>query len=245
MKKIKIIGALVVLVVVILLVKSFGGSGQQVSQFDTVDTVGSFYGDWLEAVKEPLSADPSAETLAKSPILSKVLREKIAEARANSETNLDPVLCQAEAPADISIRKVYENEGEAAQILVTEKGNPTSTQALITLEWYKDGWFIKDIECSLGEVAPEREFSFEQTGFLLKDSIPSPFDSKNWHIIFEDNGVAGNVVPIFFDSKSECTALDGKIATCDPSKFSETSQVSVKGQMTERGATIQKLEFVK
>lgn len=233
------------LIVVIALVKIFtGGSGQQVSLLDSTDTVAEFYDQWLEAARNPATADPSLATLADSSLLSKALKTKIANAQSNSETTIDPVLCQASIPAAISIRNVYENEGQV-QILVTEKGKSSANQAIVTLNKQKNGWFINDIECSSGEVPPEREFSFEKVGFLLKSSVPNPYNPKNWHLVFEDNGNAGNVVPLIFDSESQCTSLDGKKSVCTPDTFSETMKVSIQAQMTERGATVKKLEFVK
>ena len=63
--------------------------------------------------------------------------------------------------------------------------------------------------------------------------------------MFEENGVQGNVVPLFFDKDSECSDLEGKKATCAPDQFTETTKVSIKGQMTEYGANVKRLELVK
>jgi hypothetical protein len=202
MKKTTIIGVVVVLAVVAVLfwVVFKGSNEQQVSKLDVADTVGNFYVQWLKAVQEP-TADPDKITLAKSPILSKALKDRLVGAlKLNADP--DPVLCQTVTPENIAFRNVYEDEGEA-QMLVTSRDKEVTEQALVTLIRYNDGWYIDDIECSLGEFAPEREFSFEREGHLLKGSVPPPFDSKNWHLVFEENGIPGHVVPLFFDSKSQ------------------------------------------
>jgi hypothetical protein len=240
----KIIIFLVIIAIAGLIWFSFGGpTGQQVSKLDATDTVGDFYGKWLKAAQTPTAADPSQATLAKSPILSKSLRDKLANAQKDSNAT-DPVLCQTKVPEGISTRNVYINENEA-QILITSKDKKVTDQALITLTKLNGGWYINDIQCSLGEFAPEKEFSFEAVGFLLKGSIPKPYNPKNWHIVFEEDGKPGNVVPLFFNSKSQCTSLSGSKSICKPEQFTEATKVSIRGQMTERGADVNQLEFVK
>ena len=246
MRKIKIIGVVVVLVAIVGLVwfSARSSAEQQVSKLDAVDTVGDFYDKWLKAAQLPTTADPSLATLAKSPILSKSLRARLVSAQKDSNTTTDPVLCQTTVPEGISMRRVYMSEDEA-QILVTSKDKNVTSQAFVTLNKYNDGWYINDIQCSLGEFAPEREFSFEKGGYLLKGSIPKPYNPKNWHLVFEDNGEPGHVVPLLFDSGSQCVGLDGGKSVCKPDQFTEATKVFVRGQMTERGANVKQLEFVK
>lgn len=219
-----------------------GSSEQQVSELDAVDTATNFYQDWLRAAKSPQDAEPNLDTLAKWPILSKSLRDKIKEGRKDSD--MDPVLCQTTVPEDISMRRIYTGE-EEVQMLVTSKDKEVTNQATVTIKKYNEGWYIDNIECSLGEFAPDREFSFEKEGFLLKDSIPAPYNSNNWHLVFEDNGQAGNVAPLLFGPESQCTNLDGEKSVCDPSQFTEATKVYVRSQMTERGANVVQLEFAK
>jgi len=245
MKKTKIIVVVVALVAIALVAWFFTkSSGQQVSKLDVIDTVGNFYDQWLEAVKEPLSTDPSRADLANLPILSKTLGNRLTETLKQSDIAPDPVLCQTVIPEEISIRTVSENT-DKAQVLVMSRDKKVTEQALISLIRYNDGWYIDDIQCSSGEFELEREFSFERKGYLLKDSIPAPYDSKNWHLIFEDGGEAGHVVPLFFDSESQCTGLDGGKSVCKQDQFTETAQVFVHGQMTERGVNVKQQEFVK
>lgn len=246
MNKTKIIGGVLLLVVVLGGVWFFmkDSGGQQVSQLDPSDTVRNFYEPWLAFEKEPFNAEPSQKTLAKSPILSKALREKIAAAQKDATATLDPVLCQSVVPEGINTRSVAISDTEA-QILVTSKDKNVTNQALVRLSPLNGGWYINDIECSLGEFAPEKEFSFEKEGFLLKGSIPKPYNPKNWHLVFEDGGKLGNVVPLFFDAKSECTSLEGVKSVCKPDQFTEATKVLVRSQMAERGAEVKQLLFVK
>ena len=235
-----------VLVAIVGLVWFFakGSTEQQVSRLDAVDTVGDFYHQWLKAAQMPTEADPNLATLAKSSILSKSLRARLISAQKDSDTTTDPVLCQTTIPEDISIRRVYMSEDEA-QILITSKDKNVTNQAFVILNRYNEGWYINDIQCSLGEFAPERKFSFEKAGYLLKDSIPKPYDPKNWHLVFEDNGELGHVVPLLFDSESQCIGIDGSKSVCKPDQFTEAIKVFVRSQMTERGADVKQLEFVK
>ena len=223
---------------------SKGSSEQQTSRFDATDTVINFYDQWLKAAQEPTDADPDQKTLAKSPILSKALRDRLVKAQKNPDTTPDPVLCQTVTPEDISTRRVYE-DAEMAQVLVMSRDKDVTEQAVVTLMKINDGWYIDNIECSPGEFAPEREFSFEKEGNLLKGSIPAPYNPEDWHLVFEQEGVPGNVVPLFFDSKSECTILDGDKTSCTPDQFTEATKVFVRGQMSERGVNVNFLEFVK
>ena len=244
MKKITIIGLVVVLVVVgiIGLVFMKKSDVQEVSKVDAVDTVGNFYNGWLKAAQDT-TADPNRATLAKSPILSKTLRDRLVAAIKQSNTTPDPVLCQTVVPENISLRGVFEDASEA-QVLVTSKNKEITEQALVMLIRHNDGWYINDIQCSLGEFAPEREFSFEREGYLLKGSVPAPYDSKNWHLVFEDRGVSGHVVPLFFDSESQCTSLDDTKTVCAPDQFIEAKKVFIRGQMSERGVTVNQQEFL-
>ncbi len=245
MKKIQIIVSVIVLAVIIGLAYFFySGSQQQVSKLDATDTTINFYDQWLKAVKEPTTADPSLSTLANSPILSKSLRASLTSLQTNPTKTPDPVLCQTVVPTGVSMRNIYVDDNET-QILVTSRDKKVTEQAVVELKKYKEGWYINSIQCSAGEFAPEREFSFEKEGYLLKASVPKPFDPKNWHLIFEDKGEAGHVVPLFFNSESQCTQLDGTKSVCGPEKFTEVTRVSVHAQMTESGASVKKLEFLK
>lgn len=243
MKKIIIIGVVIVLIVVGAFFFTRGTGEQQVSNLDVTDTVRGFYDGWLGAVKDP-AVEPNQKTLAKSPILSKELRSKLATILKDSEATTDPVLCQSVIPEEFSTRTVFESESEA-QILVTSKDKKVTEQAIFSLLKYNEGWYINGIECSLGEFAPKREFTFENVGNLLKGSIPPPYDPKVWHLVYKENNQPGHVVPILFDAESQCKDLSGGQSVCKPSELKEVTKVLIRGQMTERGVDVDQLEFVK
>ena len=243
MKKTTIIGVLVLIAIVLLAVFFMRGSSeQQVSKLDATDTVVSFYDQWLVAAKQP-DTEPNRSKLAKSPILGKTLKDRLVSELKKSDSNLDPVLCQSTVPESISTRTVFQ-ETEKAQILVTSRDKNVTDQAVVSLTRLNDGWFISDIQCSGGEFAPEREFTFEGEGYLLKGSIPAPYDSKNWHLVFEEDGVPGHVVPLLFNSESQCTTLDGNKAVCKLDQLTEAMKVFVQGQMTEYGVSVKQQKVV-
>lgn len=228
----------VVIIAVVLLVRSgtFDRFEQAVSTTDPVNTVLDFYDPWMVAVNAT-STDPYQEGLAETPILSKELREKLAA----HEGDIDPVLCREDGPEQISARPVFENETEA-QVVVTSTDRTQTEQSIVTLLRHNNGWYIADIECSLGEFAPDREFSFEQEGFLLK-SVQPPLDPQYWHLVFEQDGQEGHVAPLFFDATSVCVSPEGQESTCAPDQFVEPSAALVKGQMTERGVQVKRVEM--
>ncbi len=255
MNKAKIIGGVVAIIVIAGLVWFFtahknAAAPEQIlssnagSKLAPTDLIATFYDQWLSAVQNPATANPNTATLAKSSVLSSSLQAKIANAENDPKKTVDPVLCQSTVPAGISTRTVY-TLPDSTEILVTSKDKKVTNQAIVTLKKSDNGWFIDNIDCTLGEYAPVKEFSFDNPGFLLKTSVPKPYNPKNWHLVFEENGQKGHVVPLFFDAKSQCTDLNGNTATCSPDKFTEATKVSVQGQMSETGVNVVKMEFVK
>lgn len=246
MKKLLILAAvLIVTGGVFWSLKGLGGDSldsQAVKYTDPTDAVDSLYSQWLKAAQDP-AVMPDRAALAKSAVFDRDLRDTIADA-LKSGAALDPVLCQSAVPQGITLRTVYE-QADKAQLLVTSKDKAVTNQAIVTLAKSSDSWSINEIECTSGEFAPEKEFSFEKEGFLIQSSVPKPYNNKNWHIVFTEEGRAGNVAPLLFDAKSQCTSLNGTKAACKLDQFSETSQVRVRGQMTERGVMVVHLEFVK
>ncbi len=218
------------------------GGSQAVKYAEPADAVDDFYTQWLKAAQDS-AAVPNHATLVSAPALTKDLSAKLAAA-LEAKTTPDPVLCQATTPAGITLRNVY-TQTDKAQMLVNSKDKKVMQQAVVTLNKAKDGWVISGIECSNGEVAPVKEFTFEQQGFLIQKSIPKPFNNANWHIVFTQDGKPGNVVPLLFDTKSQCTNTAGVKAVCKLSEFTEAAKVMVHAQMTERGAQVVRMEFVK
>ncbi len=209
---------------------------------EPVDIVLDFYEPWLTAVKAT-STDPYQEGLAESLILGKELRARLGEEKRSSEES-DPVLCQSAVAPDtnLSARPIMENEDQA-QVLVMPARQSMQSQASVTLLKQNGGWYVADIECTTGESAPEREFSFEKEGLLLKD-VPEPLDSRYWHLVFEQNGQGGHTVPLFFDEESRCEGPGQAASPCDPAELTQTSKALVQGEMTEEGVKVKHLKVV-
>lgn len=248
-------GAIIVIVIIVAAVFLFArtreqqGTQQQstdlqspvqASTKDPIDIASDFYSSWLNAV-EATGSDPYAEGLDASTILSTTLRAKLAAAKGTTTTNVDPVLCQTKAPTQIATRMVYALPTKE-EVLITAKDQDLTGQSIVTLMKNNDGWYIDDITCAPGEFAPKKEYTFEQEGYLLK-TVPPPYDPKDWHLVFAQDGVQGHVVPLFFSTDSMCTAPDGTTAVCDPSSFVETTKVTVHGDMTDYGVDVKKMEL--
>ncbi len=213
---------------------------QEVSTEEPVEIVRGFYQPWLDAAQST-TTDPYKEGLENSPILSKELRKGIK--KAHSEGGVDPVLCQSTVPDNIGTRIVFEAE-DKIEVLVTARQSSSTEQAIVALLPLNGGWYIDGIRCSPGEFLPDREFSFDREGYLLKD-VPEPLDPQYWHIIFEENGELGHFAPLFFTAESMCSALDKSTAVCNPDTLVPVSKVRVQGQMTELGVEVTRLESLK
>jgi hypothetical protein len=210
---------------------------QEVSNGDPIDVVYDLYSPWLEAAQST-TTDPYQEELGKYPLMSKELRSRLSV----SHEGLDPVLCQTTVPARISMRRVS-GGGGVMQVLVTAKSPATSTeQALVTLRSLEGGWYIDDIKCSPGEFVPEKEFSFDMLGELVKKVSP-PLDPQYWHLMFDESDASGKFVPLFFSASSTCQSVDESNAVCNPNAFMENSKAHVKGGMTEKGVEVKQIEF--
>lgn len=243
MKKILILVVLLVAIISLgfFIKGGFGGGlvGQEVSMEDPVDIVLNFTDEWTSALNSS-TTDPYKLDLDKTPILSKDLRKKLSDAKGHSDEEVDPVLCQLVIPDGVSARVVFENEMET-EILILPTDTGLSKQAIFKLNHLNDGWYINDITCSLGEFAPDREFSFDNEGFLFKDQLSAVGDK--WQILFEEDGEVGHTAPLIFNSESVCRDMKGEESTCSPDQFSETSKALVRGEMSESGVEVKRLEF--
>lgn len=249
-----IIGFVVLAVIVVLISLFFKGSGgssqdgevdlsnQVVSTEAPSDIVLDFYELWLNALHST-GTDPYQSGLATTPILSKKLSDKLVVAQAGSPDGVDPVLCQPTVPEKFRVKSIFELETNAQFLVQAARDKELIGQATVNLVKLNDGWYIDDIYCSSGEVAPVSEFSFEKEGFLLK-SVPPPLDSQYWHLVFEENGKNGHTAPLFFNEESICTYFDGSEGVCDQGKFTDAIAASVKGDMTESGVNVRKLKIL-
>lgn len=240
--------AVVVVVVFFFLIRSGTFSGenwgmkpeQAVSPWEPLDVVMDFYNPWLEA-RQSTTTNPYALGLASNPILSPLLRDRLIASEHRAEGDIDPVLCQTTVPEKVNARIVSEQE-DLIRILVLSRDKTLTAQSTFELKPLNDGWYIDDIVCAAGEFAPDREFTFDQEGYLLK-SVPPPLDPQYWHVVFELDGVPGHTAPLFFDGESTCVSPDGVGSACDTNTFSEPTRARVFGQMTELGVEVDRIEF--
>jgi len=207
---------------------------------DPLDAVSSFYGDWFEA-RTSTTTDPYTLGLPADERLSQSVQEYISQADRNSEK--DPVLCLTNLPPRIGSLPVFNVNGSAQYLVVARGiGGVTPDRAVVDLAVVGDKWLINKIECISGESAPEREFAFERTGYLLKHNEP-PLDPNTWYIVFEENGEDGHIAPLFFSETSLCINAGREESVCQPDNFTNAIQATVKGGMSEAGVEVQRIEY--
>jgi hypothetical protein len=215
---------------------------QQTTTASYVDIALDFYNPWLVAAKST-STDPYKEGLVQNPLLSRTLRDSLAATEGRSESDIDPVLCQTTKPEKVTARIVSET-AESVRVLVMAKEKELTAQSVFTLVSQNGGWFIDSILCAQGEFDVPREFTFDKEGYLLKESIPAPYNNDTWHLVFEDNGEKGHVVPLYFAVDTSCIKIDGVVASCVPDQFTQATKVHIYGNMTEQGVEVKKMEFL-
>jgi hypothetical protein len=208
--------------------------------FDSpIDVTLDFYGEWLTVRQSATST--SLVRLPGMDVLTDGLRARLAESVA-AVPEVDPLLCTVAVPENILGRVVYETD-TAAEVMVYGKDQATPERSLATLDLTDNGWIITGISCSRGEVAPEVEFTFEQTGNLLKASLVTPLDSNKWHLVYTRDGQPGYAAPLYFDAASTCVSSDGTQTVCIPDTLIEPQSATVKGDMTEAGIKVTLLEL--
>lgn len=242
-----IIGVIVVGVIAVVWLSSnsdqvsLGENESAIPEDDAMDFTLSYYNEWLNAVLST-TTDPVTAGLANDARLHEDVQAYLAEYDYSNE--LDPVLCQTAAPNRVGAKASYVMDREA-QFLILARGleEKSSRQAVVDIAAQDGKWVISTITCTEGESAPEREFTFEREGFLLK-SVPPPLDPEYWHLVFEERGVAGHTAPLFFNESSICVSIKGEESVCDPDAFVEAEAVLIKGQMTEAGVDVVRIEFI-
>lgn len=209
-----------------------------------VDVALNFYESWLSVRNTEGGGDPFAAGLLDYPQISKGVREHLAsfEGKLGEEGTEDPVLCQTELPTGLRTIPVYQQE-ESAQIIVRSSSREQFGQALVTLAAKNGLWQITEISCGNAEAGPQGEFSFDKAGFLLKQ-VPAPLDPNYWHLVFQEAGVLGHAVPLFIDESSVCAQKDGTEVACNEDFLKETIPARVKGELTETGVQVKRIELV-
>ncbi len=211
---------------------------------DPVEATVAFYKQWLEAVQDN-TLSPYTSGVLENPILSSDVRSYIENAKeTGGPAGVDPVLCQSVTPEKIRAKATFVLD-DTAEVMVLGRGQGTksSEQAAVRLEVIDGAWKITNIGCYAGESAPEREFTFEKEGFVLK-GVPPQLNPEYWYLVFEENGEAGHTAPLLFDAESICVTTDESEAVCDPEQFVNPSKAFVQAQMTEAGAQVKRLQFM-
>lgn len=220
--------------------KSMTGADETRPTEDPLDVTINFYNDWL-AAEQSTSTSPQVAGLLKRPVLAPELQATLLTKLETPDSTVNPVLCQVAIPPRIGGKSSYTLDTKAeVHVLARGLDERSSRMAVVTLTAVAGKWVISDIACSSGEMAPEREFSFDREGFLLK-SVPPPLDATRWHLVFEENGVMGHTAPLFFNTDSVCVAVDQTSGPCDSTTFTEPSKALVQGEMTEAGVTVKRV----
>jgi len=209
---------------------------------EPIDITLEFYEAWVGARtigdNEPFTQNLLAyEQIA--PDLRKRLQEYDGKLGGGQE---DPVLCQVGVPEGLRTLPIFKKD-EEAQVLVMSTTEGQHGQAVVKLAAKDNLWRITDITCGNAEQAPESEFSFDKSGFLLKQ-VPAPLDSKYWHLVYEEEGVLGHAVPLYIDDSTVCARQDGSTGTCNEEVLKETAPARVMGELSETGVTVKRIEMV-
>lgn len=247
MKNKKIIGViiLIVAVVAIVIMTMRGGNGDVADQWngmmgEPLDITLNFYSDWMGLLESEDRAMEMTELLNRTPLAAD-LKDRLAGSGVSEN---DMVVCHTFDRARIRPEVIYETDTTAQYIMQIPKSEIAEGYALVDLSGRDGSWQIDNITCAQGEVAPEQgEFTFDQEGSLLKDSIPAPYDSSSWHLVFQEDERIG-VVPLLFSEESQCITEGNDTVACDDNYLVEAKRVHVFGQMTEIGAEVVRIEAV-
>jgi len=211
---------------------------------DPIDITVGFYKLWLAAVQD-VETDPYKAGLSTDAVLSDSVRTYIVDSQRNGAVlEHDPVLCLSSVPEKIRAKLIFtSNISAEVQVLGRSGVEKTPEYAVVGLKAVDGKWIINTISCVYGESAPEREFAFDQEGFLLK-GVPPQLNPDFWYLVFEENGEAGHFAPLSFDAASICVSTEGNEGTCDPNQFINPSKAHVQGGMTEAGAVVQRIQML-
>lgn len=208
---------------------------------DPVDTVMDFYNQWVDA-RTATDTDPYAAGLNQNEDLTDLLKAELTAAQESFTTeNTDPILCISTVPEGLKTRTVSRTD-TTALVLLTERGGAGLPIALVRLVGVNGQWKLDNIDCNAGETGPTLgDYTFDRTGFLLKDSVQPPLDPNNWYLVYESDGINGYTAVLNFTDASNCTSQTGESATC-PNSLYEAEYVHVQGNMTEAGVEVVQIE---
>lgn len=253
MKKqlVMLVGVITLIIMAVVIWQTFGGGSdlvvdpaddvQSAPVGDPMDVTMELYGPWLDGLQSTSTTFNKTELLNRAPLTTDLRAELIA-APVGSDSEVDPVICQAQLPERIGVKTIFVSDTES-QVIVVPRGKRVPEQALVTLVAADGQWVISDIACSKGEVAPDVEYTFEREGHLLKQSLLPPLSSDQWHLIYTKDEVAGNAIPLLFDTGSMCVSLDGSEQVCNPDQLTEATAVVLQGAMQEAGVLVERMQL--
>lgn len=218
--------------------QQFSINNNQLPTADPLDFVLDFYSAWQQLLLN--EQDPFQSDFFSSGVFSNQFSNQLTTQRTTDST-FDPVTCQTVIADRVRVRPLT-NTGSTVTILVESRIGQDSLPlfSLVSLKAVAGDWQIHDIECTPGDVPPDVDFSFERSGYLLKE-VPPPYERGVWHLVYEQDGQMGFVVPLLFDADSTCV-VNGVPNTCNLDNLVETAEVMIKGEMTEVGVQVIELQ---
>ncbi len=212
---------------------------------EPLDVTLDFYEKWRLA-KTSTTTDPYNEGLAKAEVLGAILSKKITDNEtAFRNEHKDIVICDESVSKEVKAKEIFSNESKAQIFIFSKDKDTRGIQVIATLTGETGYWKITDISCGVGEQNLNvGEYSFDYEGFLLKQSVPAPLDPQYWHLIFSQENVPGYTTPLFFSDSSICIMEDQTEKVCSEELLFETKKVRVKGDMTEAGLEVKRVEFI-
>lgn len=247
MSKTSIIVIVVTIFAALLFAASFFGSNSFVLNEnrltdpveDPIDVSLGLANRWLDNIKATTSTPLPSFLTAEA----NVSAQTKAELELAVDESIDPLLCQTTTPGRVGAKSIYVTDTEA-QVMILARGiDKNPNLAVYTLTLGDEAWLISDISCSAGEGGMQTdEYTFVQTGRLAQASVPEPYNSSVWHVLFTGETDSVKIVPLMFDQTSQCGSASA-YTTCDTSRFAEGGLVRVQADMTEEGAMVRRLEI--
>lgn len=240
-----LLGVGIIGVAVIAGVVFFGGStdqsvpNEQTVQIinDPLDAASSLVSGWIALQGQ---TTPGIAAYLSQTTVPQAEQARLVAASAANER--DVLHCQQVVPNRIGAKIVGQTD-TVAEVMVLPRGGDAAFQTIVQVELKGNEWQVVSVVCAGAERPIETgEFAFEQSGHLLRESLPSPYDNSLWHLVFAQDGVEGNVVPLMFDEQSVCKA-SAETVLCDVAELSEALPVSVGADMTESGAIVRELSW--
>lgn len=216
-----------------------GVADDSVPTADPIDAVLNVTESWLDNLQATTSQS-LAQFVSEQTSITPALAERLVAA---ADAPVDPILCQNFVPSRVGAKVIYTEPSEAQVMVITRGEEKTPNQAIVTVVASQSAWVVSDITCSAGETGgPVGEYTFAETGRLVREQVPTGYDNTRWHLIFTRATTDQvSLVPLTFADDTVCTVAD-EIVDCDLNTLSEGDIALVQGSMLESGAAVARLE---